>query len=43
VSVFILASDDPRAIQAWGEQVAPALREAVARERQAAGTPSGEM
>jgi alkanesulfonate monooxygenase SsuD/methylene tetrahydromethanopterin reductase-like flavin-dependent oxidoreductase (luciferase family) len=43
VSVFILASDDPRAIQAWGEEVAPALREAVARERQAAGTPAGEV
>jgi alkanesulfonate monooxygenase SsuD/methylene tetrahydromethanopterin reductase-like flavin-dependent oxidoreductase (luciferase family)/FAD/FMN-containing dehydrogenase len=43
VSAFILASDDPRAIQAWGEEVAPALREAVARERQAAGTPSGEV
>jgi alkanesulfonate monooxygenase SsuD/methylene tetrahydromethanopterin reductase-like flavin-dependent oxidoreductase (luciferase family) len=43
VSAFILASDDPRAIQAWGEEVAPALREAVARDRQAAGTPSGEV
>jgi alkanesulfonate monooxygenase SsuD/methylene tetrahydromethanopterin reductase-like flavin-dependent oxidoreductase (luciferase family) len=42
VSAFILASDDPRAIQAWGEQVAPALRQAVARERQAVGTPDGE-
>jgi alkanesulfonate monooxygenase SsuD/methylene tetrahydromethanopterin reductase-like flavin-dependent oxidoreductase (luciferase family) len=43
VSAFILASDDPRAIQAWGEEVAPALREAVARERLAAGTPPGEV
>jgi alkanesulfonate monooxygenase SsuD/methylene tetrahydromethanopterin reductase-like flavin-dependent oxidoreductase (luciferase family)/FAD/FMN-containing dehydrogenase len=43
VSAFILASDDPRAIQTWGEEVAPALREAVARERQAAGTPSGDV
>jgi alkanesulfonate monooxygenase SsuD/methylene tetrahydromethanopterin reductase-like flavin-dependent oxidoreductase (luciferase family) len=43
VSVFILSSDDPGAIQAWGEEVAPALREAVARERQAAGTPSGQV
>jgi alkanesulfonate monooxygenase SsuD/methylene tetrahydromethanopterin reductase-like flavin-dependent oxidoreductase (luciferase family) len=43
VSVFILSSDDPRAIQAWGEEVAPALREAVARERQAAGTPPTEV
>jgi alkanesulfonate monooxygenase SsuD/methylene tetrahydromethanopterin reductase-like flavin-dependent oxidoreductase (luciferase family) len=43
VSAFILASDDPRAIQAWGEEVAPALREAVARERETAGTDSGEV
>ena len=43
VSTFILASDDPRAIQAWGEQTAPALREAVARERQAAGMPIREV
>jgi alkanesulfonate monooxygenase SsuD/methylene tetrahydromethanopterin reductase-like flavin-dependent oxidoreductase (luciferase family) len=43
VSAFILASDDPRTIQALGEEVAPALREAVARERRAAGTPSGEV
>lgn len=43
VSVFILASDDPRTIQAWGQEVAPALREAVARERQAAGAPSAEV
>jgi len=43
VSAFILASDDPRDIQAWGEDVAPALREAVASERQAAGTPAGQV
>jgi len=43
VSTFILASDDPQAIQAWGDEVAPALREAVASERQAAGTPSGQV
>jgi alkanesulfonate monooxygenase SsuD/methylene tetrahydromethanopterin reductase-like flavin-dependent oxidoreductase (luciferase family) len=43
ISAFILASDDPRAIQAWGEEVAPELREAVARERQAAGTLTGEV
>ena len=43
VSAFILASDDPGAIQTWGEEVAPALREAVAREREAAGTPSGQV
>jgi alkanesulfonate monooxygenase SsuD/methylene tetrahydromethanopterin reductase-like flavin-dependent oxidoreductase (luciferase family) len=43
ISAFILASDDPRAIQAWGEQIAPALREAAAAERQTAGTPAGEV
>jgi alkanesulfonate monooxygenase SsuD/methylene tetrahydromethanopterin reductase-like flavin-dependent oxidoreductase (luciferase family) len=37
VSVFILASDEPGAIQAWGAEVAPALREAVASERRVAG------
>jgi alkanesulfonate monooxygenase SsuD/methylene tetrahydromethanopterin reductase-like flavin-dependent oxidoreductase (luciferase family) len=35
---FILTSDDPRAIQTFGEDVAPALRAAVARERGATGT-----
>jgi FAD/FMN-containing dehydrogenase len=43
VSVFILTSDDPGTIRAFGEEVAPALREAVTRERQAAGTPSGQV
>jgi alkanesulfonate monooxygenase SsuD/methylene tetrahydromethanopterin reductase-like flavin-dependent oxidoreductase (luciferase family) len=33
VSVFILVGDDPRMIERWGGEVAPALREAVARER----------
>ena len=33
VSVFILAGDDPRMIERWGREAAPALREAVARER----------
>jgi alkanesulfonate monooxygenase SsuD/methylene tetrahydromethanopterin reductase-like flavin-dependent oxidoreductase (luciferase family) len=37
VSTFILSADDPRAIERWGREVAPALREAVDRERQAAG------
>jgi alkanesulfonate monooxygenase SsuD/methylene tetrahydromethanopterin reductase-like flavin-dependent oxidoreductase (luciferase family)/FAD/FMN-containing dehydrogenase len=40
-STFILASDDPRDIHLFGEQVAPALREAVTREREAAGTQTG--
>jgi alkanesulfonate monooxygenase SsuD/methylene tetrahydromethanopterin reductase-like flavin-dependent oxidoreductase (luciferase family) len=37
VSTFILAADDPRAIEIWGRELAPALREAVDRERQASG------
>jgi hypothetical protein len=37
VSTFILVEDDPRAIQRFGGDVTPALCEAVARERQAAG------
>ncbi|NMO55339.1 LLM class flavin-dependent oxidoreductase [Actinoplanes sp. TBRC 11911] len=32
-SAFIIAGDDPRAYQVLGQEVAPALREAVARER----------
>jgi alkanesulfonate monooxygenase SsuD/methylene tetrahydromethanopterin reductase-like flavin-dependent oxidoreductase (luciferase family)/FAD/FMN-containing dehydrogenase len=35
-SVFLLMNDDPRSIQRFGEEVAPALREAVAAERRAA-------
>ena len=41
VSTFILASDDPRAIALFGQEIAPALREAVTRERAAAGKPTG--
>lgn len=33
VSTFILATDDPAEIEKWGTETAPALREAVARER----------
>jgi len=33
VSGFTLVSDDPRAIERYGREVAPALREALARER----------
>jgi alkanesulfonate monooxygenase SsuD/methylene tetrahydromethanopterin reductase-like flavin-dependent oxidoreductase (luciferase family) len=36
VSTFILAGDDPGAIERYGAEVTPAVREAVARERQAA-------
>ena len=41
-STFIVMADDPRTIEQWGAEVAPAVREAVAAEREAAGTPSGE-
>lgn len=37
-STFSLTSEDPQTIQRFGEEVAPALREAVTRERQLAGT-----
>ncbi|RKS07993.1 FAD/FMN-containing dehydrogenase [Nocardiopsis sp. Huas11] len=42
-ATFHLASDDPRAIQTFGAEVAPALREAVERERGTAGTPTGPV
>ena len=32
-TAFILMEDDSRAIERWGREVVPALREAVARER----------
>ncbi len=35
--------DDPGTIEAFGGEVAPALREAVARERASAGTPTGRV
>ncbi|MEV4541978.1 LLM class flavin-dependent oxidoreductase [Micromonospora echinaurantiaca] len=38
IGTFILIGDDPRAIQTFGQEVAPALRELVAAERAAAGT-----
>jgi FAD/FMN-containing dehydrogenase len=43
VSTFILAADDPGAIQAFGEQVAPRLRELAERERRSAGAPAQEV
>jgi hypothetical protein len=33
MSVFILTADNPDAIEGFGAEVAPALREAVTRER----------
>ena len=38
VGTFIVMGDDPRVIQRFGEEVAPAVREAVAAERAMAGT-----
>ncbi|MCC6222530.1 MAG: LLM class flavin-dependent oxidoreductase [Thermoleophilia bacterium] len=38
VSTFILWADDPRTIERYGAEIAPALREAVARERGRAGS-----
>ncbi|MEO3748590.1 LLM class flavin-dependent oxidoreductase [Plantactinospora sp. B5E13] len=40
-TAFLIGRDDPRLIQTFGQEVAPALREAVARERATAGTPTG--
>ena len=42
-STLILGGDDPRAIQTYGEEVAPALRAAVERERRSAGTTTGPV
>lgn len=38
IGTFILAADDPGLLQAFGEDVAPAVREIVARERGDRGT-----
>jgi len=38
IGTFILATDDPRLLQGFGEEVAPAVRELVARERGERGT-----
>lgn len=43
IGTFILAGDDPRLLQELGEEVAPAVREAVARERGAAGTATASV
>jgi len=42
-ATFILGGDDERALAALGREVAPALREAVAAERGAAGTGTGPV
>ncbi|WP_082561732.1 LLM class flavin-dependent oxidoreductase [Microbacterium sp. Root61] len=38
MSTFILAGDDPRLIESFGQEIAPAVRELVARERGERGT-----
>ncbi|MHC2998341.1 LLM class flavin-dependent oxidoreductase [Microbacterium sp. HJ5] len=38
IGTFVLAGDDPRLLQEFGGEVAPAVRELVARERGARGT-----
>jgi alkanesulfonate monooxygenase SsuD/methylene tetrahydromethanopterin reductase-like flavin-dependent oxidoreductase (luciferase family) len=42
-STFIVPGDDPGTIEAFGQEVAPALREAVARERGGAGSEPGAV
>ncbi|MFF8360093.1 LLM class flavin-dependent oxidoreductase [Streptomyces chartreusis] len=39
-SAFLIGGDNPRLIRTFGEEVGPALREAVARERATTGTPA---
>ncbi|MER5225513.1 LLM class flavin-dependent oxidoreductase [Streptomyces flaveus] len=41
IGTFILASDDPVTLQTFAEEVAPALREQAAAEREFVGTPTG--
>lgn len=43
ISTFILGSDDPGTIARFGEEVAPALRDAVAAARRSAGTATGAV
>ena len=38
IGTFILAADDPGSVQAFGEEIAPAVRELVAHERADRGT-----
>ncbi|MCA5892299.1 LLM class flavin-dependent oxidoreductase [Isoptericola sp. NEAU-Y5] len=38
IGTLVLATDDPQLIQTFGEEIAPAVRELVTRERAAAGT-----
>ncbi|CAM3398015.1 LLM class flavin-dependent oxidoreductase [Isoptericola cucumis] len=38
IGTFVLATDDPDTVQVFGQEIAPAVREAVARERATTGT-----
>lgn len=40
ISTFIVATDDPRGLQRFGREIAPAVREAVVRARSRSGTRS---
>ncbi|MFF4880747.1 LLM class flavin-dependent oxidoreductase [Micromonospora sp. NPDC000668] len=42
-SAFLIGRDDPRLIQTFGQEIAPALREAVARERPGNAAPTGPV
>jgi alkanesulfonate monooxygenase SsuD/methylene tetrahydromethanopterin reductase-like flavin-dependent oxidoreductase (luciferase family)/FAD/FMN-containing dehydrogenase len=42
-STFVMPTDDPRAIDTFGQEVAPALRRAVEAERTSTGTPTGPV
>ncbi|WP_159942031.1 MULTISPECIES: LLM class flavin-dependent oxidoreductase [unclassified Nocardiopsis] len=42
-ATFIVGTDDPRAIRTFGAEVAPALREAVAAERERTGVRTGPV
>ncbi|WP_433124849.1 hypothetical protein ACQPWW_20825 [Micromonospora sp. CA-240977] len=43
VSTFLIGRDDPHLIQTFGQEIAPALRDAVAKERAAAGPGAGRV
>ena len=43
IATLILSTDDPRTITVFGQEVAPALREAVADARSTSGTPTGAV
>ncbi|SIN41285.1 LLM class flavin-dependent oxidoreductase [Micromonospora cremea] len=42
-STFLIGRDDPRLIQVFGQEIAPALREAVAKARSGSATTTGRV